>query len=128
MHFMLRSRIHEARVTEADISYVGSISVDEALMERVCLWPYEKVLVVSLTSGTRLETYVIPAPRDSGTIGMNGAAGHLIRAGEKISIMGFELAGDDLAADEVAANDRAAGSSGAQAILVDDDNRFVRFV
>jgi aspartate 1-decarboxylase len=110
---VLRSKIHEARVTEAGIGYVGSISVDEDLMERAGLWPYEKVLVVSLTSGARIETYVIPAQRDSGTIGMNGAAAHLIRAGEKIIIMGFHPAAEP-------------GSP--QAIVVDDDNRFVRFL
>ncbi|HEU4616779.1 MAG TPA: aspartate 1-decarboxylase [Gammaproteobacteria bacterium] len=110
---VLCSKIHQARVTAAEIGCVGNIAIDEDLMERAGLWPYEKVLVVSLTSGARLETYVIPAPRDSGTIGMHGAAAHLIRAGEKIIIMGFHPAAEP-------------GSP--QAILVDDDNRFVRFV
>ena len=113
MRWVLRSKIHRARVTQADVSYVGSISIDEDLMDRTGLWAYEKVLVVSLSSGVRLDTYVIPAPRESGTIAMNGAAAHLIEAGEKIIIMGFELAETPAAP---------------QAILVDDDNRFLRLL
>ncbi|HUI82793.1 MAG TPA: aspartate 1-decarboxylase [Candidatus Binatia bacterium] len=92
MRWMLRSKIHQATVTEADLQYVGSITIDEELMERVGLLPGERVLVVSNTSGARLETYTIPAPRGSGAICMNGAAAHLIRKGEEIIIMGFELA------------------------------------
>jgi aspartate 1-decarboxylase len=111
MRFVLRSKIHRARVTEADVSYVGSISIDEDLMDRVGLWAHEKVLVVSLTSGARLDTYVIPAPKGSGTIAMNGAAAHLIKAGETVIIMGFELAEEPCTP---------------KAILVDGDNRFLR--
>lgn len=91
MRWVLRSKIHNATVTEANLFYVGSITIDEDLIEAVGLWPQEKVLVVSNTSGSRLETYVIPGPRRSGRICMNGAAAHLIREGEQIIIMGFEL-------------------------------------
>src|SRR5919109_3941558 len=91
MRWVLRSKIHKATVTEADLNYVGSITIDEDLLERVGLWPGEKVLVVSNTSGARLETYVIVGERFSGSICMNGAAAHLIKAGEQIIIMGFEL-------------------------------------
>ncbi len=83
MRSVLRSKIHKATVTEADLSYVGSITIDSALMDAVGLWVEEKVLVVSLTSGARLETYVIEGERDSGTIAMNGAAAHLITAGDE---------------------------------------------
>jgi aspartate 1-decarboxylase len=89
---MLRSKIHQATVTEADLQYVGSITIDEELMEMVGLLPGERVLVVSNTSGARLETYTIPGPRRSGAICMNGAAAHLIHKGDEIIIMGFELA------------------------------------
>ena len=113
MRWLLRSKIHKARVTEADLDYVGSISIDEDLIDKVGLWPGEKVLVVSSTSGARLETYVIVGERSSGTICMNGAASHLIKVGEDITIMGFELAENPI---EV------------QKILVDEKNEFVRYL
>jgi aspartate 1-decarboxylase len=92
MRWQLRSKIHQATVTDANVAYVGSITIDEDLMEAVGLWPGEKVLVTSNTSGARLETYTITAPRGSGVVAVNGAAAHLIKAGEQIIIMGFELA------------------------------------
>lgn len=82
-------------------------------MDRAGLWPYERVLVVSLASGRRFETYVIPAPRESGTIAVSGTAAQRIRAGDQISVMGFEPAAEPQCGE---------------AILVDDDNRFLRFV
>ncbi|RMH78857.1 MAG: aspartate 1-decarboxylase, partial [Calditrichaeota bacterium] len=91
MRWLMRSKIHKARVTEANLDYIGSITIDEELMEKVGLWEGEKVLVVSNTSGARLETYVIRGERGSGKICMNGAAAHLIKAGEEIIIIGFEL-------------------------------------
>ncbi len=91
MRNLLRSKIHNAYVTEANLAYIGSITIDETLMEAVGLWEGERVLVVSNTSGHRLETYVIRGERDSGVIAMNGAAAHLISEGEQIIIMGFEL-------------------------------------
>ncbi len=91
MRWLLRSKIHKAVVTEANLNYVGSITIDSELMEMVNLWPGERVLVVSNTSGARLETYTIAGERGSGTIQMNGAAAHLIKKGEEIIIMGFEL-------------------------------------
>ena len=112
MRFILRSKIHQAIVTEANLGYVGSISIDEELVEKAGLWPGEKVLVVSNITGARLETYVIKAKRDSGTICMNGAASHLIKAGEEIIIMGFELT-------EKKINPKI--------VLVDKRNKFVKF-
>jgi aspartate 1-decarboxylase len=108
MRWVLRSKIHKATVTEADVDYVG-----RDLMDRVGLWPGEQVLVTSTTSGARLQTYVIPGERHSGIIGMNGAAAHLVQAGEEIIIMGFELTEMPLES---------------QVILVDRRNRFVRFL
>ena len=111
MRWVLRSKIHKATVTDANVAYVGSITIDEALIERVGLWPGEKVLVVSNTSGARLETYVIAGARDSGVINMNGAAAHLIKRGEEIIIIGFELTERPIVPRQ---------------ILVDQNNRFVR--
>lgn len=91
MRWVLRSKIHQATVTDADLHYVGSITIDQDLTEKAGFWPGEKVLVVSNTSGHRLETYVIAGERNSGIIGMNGAAALLIKKGEEIIIMGFEL-------------------------------------
>ena len=91
MKFYLSSKIHKATVTEADLSYVGSITIDQGLMEKVGLEEYEKVLVVSNTTGVRLETYVITGKRGSGIICMNGAAAHLVKKGHEIIIMGFAL-------------------------------------
>ena len=113
MRWLMRSKIHNAIVTEANLAYVGSITIDEDLIDRVGLWPGERVLVVSNTSGARLETYVIAGPRGTGAMCMNGAAAHLIGEGEQIIIMGFELTDKPV-------QQRAA--------LVDSKNRFVRFL
>lgn len=91
MRWYLRSKLHQATVTEADLHYVGSITIDADLIEQCGMHVGEKVLVVSNTTGARLETYVIPGERETGVIGMNGAAAHLIRVGEEIIVMGFEL-------------------------------------
>jgi aspartate 1-decarboxylase len=111
MRWQLRSKIHKATVTQANLNYIGSITIDEELIEKVGLWPGEKVLVVSNTSGARLETYVIVGPRRSGVICMNGAAAHLISAGDEIIIMGFELSAEPVQPTM---------------ILVDELNRFVK--
>jgi aspartate 1-decarboxylase len=92
MRWFLRSKIHKATVTEAELEYIGSITIDSDLIEAVGILPGEKVSVVSNTSGSRLETYVIAGDAGSGTICMNGAAAHLIKKGEEIIIMGYELA------------------------------------
>ncbi|MDI9613615.1 MAG: aspartate 1-decarboxylase [Acidobacteriota bacterium] len=111
MRWVLKSKIHKATVTEADVHYVGSITIDEDLMDRVGLWPGEKVLVVSNTTGERLETYVIEGRRGSGEICMNGAAAHMIKRGDEIIIMGFELVSEPITP---------------RVILVDEHNRFLR--
>ena len=91
MRWLIRSKIHNATVTQANLAYVGSITIDSDLLEAVGMWPGEKVLVVSNTSGARLETYTIAGERGSGEICVNGAAAHLIGEGEEIIVMGFEL-------------------------------------
>ena len=113
MRWVLRSKIHKATVTEANVAYIGSITIDRSLVEQVGLWEGERVLITSNDSGARLETYVILGERGSGTICMNGAAAHLIKAGEEIIIMGFEL------------TDRPVTP---RVVLVDKQNRFVRYL
>jgi len=113
MRSVMRSKIHNARVTEANLAYIGSITIDMDLIEKVGLWPGERVLVVSNTSGARLETYVLEGPRGSGALCMNGAAAHLIGEGEQVIIMGFELTDVPITP---------------KVILVDGDNRFVRWL
>ncbi|MDR0978219.1 MAG: aspartate 1-decarboxylase [Endomicrobium sp.] len=91
MKFALSSKIFKATVTEANLAYEGSITIDTDLCDKAGLWIGEKVLVVSNTSGARLETYVIAGKHGSGVICMNGAAAHLIKSGEEVIIMGFTL-------------------------------------
>ena len=76
---MLKSKIHRATVTEADLHYVGSVAIDRDLMDAADLLEGEQVAIADITNGARLETYVIPAPRGSGTITINGAAAHLVQ-------------------------------------------------
>ena len=111
MRWLMRSKIHNATVTEANVAYIGSITIDEDLLDLCGLWAGERVLVVSNTSGARLETYTIAGPRGSGYIGVNGAAAHQIGEGEEVIIIGFELTDMPVAP---------------KAILVDRQNRFVR--
>jgi aspartate 1-decarboxylase len=88
---LLKSMILGATVTQADLQYVGSITIDEDLMEKADLVENEHVLVVDHTNGKRLETYVIKGPRGTGAICMNGAAAHLAAAGDRVDIMAFRL-------------------------------------
>ena len=85
----LKSKIHGARVTQADLNYIGSITIDVALLEAVDLWPNEKVLVVNLENGERLETYVFEGERASGVIGMNGGCARACQVGDRLLIMAF---------------------------------------
>lgn len=86
---LLKSKIHRATVTDAQIHYTGSITIDKTLMEHANIIPFEKVLVVSLDNGERLETYVIEGKRGSGEVCINGAAARKILKGDKIIIMSF---------------------------------------
>ena len=113
MRWELRSKIHKAIVTETDLEYEGSITIDADLIERSGLWKGEKVLIASNTSGVRLETYVIEGKRGSGMICMNGATAHLIKKGEEIIVMGFELCEKPISP---------------KIILVDKKNKFVKYL
>jgi len=113
VRWFLRSKIHRATVTDAVAEYVGSISIDRDLVERAGLMEGEKVLVADCTNGSRLETYVMLASAGSGTVCINGAAAHRIHKGNTVIIMGFELADRPVQARKV---------------LVDERNRFVRYL
>ena len=86
---LLKSKLHCAVVTEADLRYMGSITIDEALMEAAEILPNERVQVVNNNNGQRLETYVIPGKRDSGVICLNGAAARLVQPGDIVIIMAY---------------------------------------
>ncbi|MEV6931656.1 aspartate 1-decarboxylase [Dactylosporangium sp. NPDC051485] len=86
---MLKSKIHRATVTQADLHYVGSVTVDEDLMEAADLLAGEQVAIVDVTNGARLETYVIAGPRGSGVIGINGAAAHLVHPGDLVILISY---------------------------------------
>jgi aspartate 1-decarboxylase len=94
---MLKSKIHRATVTQADLHYVGSLTVDKDLMEAADLLPGEQVAVVDVTNGARLETYVIEGERGSGVIGINGAAAHLVHPGDLVIIISYAQMDDELA-------------------------------
>jgi aspartate 1-decarboxylase len=88
---MMKSKIHRATVTQADLHYVGSISIDRDLMDAADLLEGEQVAIVDVTNGARLETYVIPAPAGSGTIGINGAAARMVHAGDLVIIISYGM-------------------------------------
>ena len=88
---MMKSKLHRAVVTEADLNYVGSITFDRDLMEAVDLWENEKVQVVNNTNGARLETYVIEGPRGSGVICLNGADARMAQPGDVVIIIAYAL-------------------------------------
>lgn len=102
----LKSKLHRALITDANVDYEGSISIPTDLMEQADLWEGEKVLVTSITNGARLETYVIPGPSGSGQIVINGAAAHLINTGHRVTIMGFGLSDQPITPQRLLLNAR----------------------
>lgn len=104
-------------VTEANLNYVGSITIDEALMEAADILPNEKVQVVNNNNGARLETYVIPGPRDSGVICLNGAAARLVQPGDTVIIITYAVMDRD-----------EARNFKPRAILVDEHNKVTRIM
>ena len=113
MRTVLKSKIHRAWVTDANPDYVGSILIDEDLMDRVDIWNFEKVLVCDVTNGSRFETYAIAGERGSGVCAIQGAAARLSAPGNCLIIMSFEMTKDPV---------------DPQMILVDEENRFVEFL
>ena len=114
MRVMLKSKIHRATVTQADLHYVGSVAIDTALMEAADLLEGEQVVIADITNGARLETYVIPGPRGSGMIGINGAAAHLVHEGDLVIIMSYAVL-----------EEAEARRSKPRVVHVDEDNRIV---
>jgi aspartate 1-decarboxylase len=94
MRIMMKSKIHRATVTQADLHYVGSVTLDAALMEAADLLEGEKVAIVDVTNGARLETYVITGERGSGVIGINGAAARLVHEGDLVIIISYGMYDD----------------------------------
>jgi aspartate 1-decarboxylase len=88
---LLKSKLHRVRVTRTALHYVGSIGIDEALMEAANLLPYEKVVVADIDNGARFETYVVPEERGSGTIAVLGAAARLVHQGDLLIILAFGM-------------------------------------
>src|SRR3954451_12218713 len=91
MRIMMKSKIHRATVTQADLHYVGSVTLDVALMEAADLLEGEQVAIVDITNGARIETYVIPGERGSGVIGINGAAAHLVHPDDLVILISYGL-------------------------------------
>jgi aspartate 1-decarboxylase len=112
---MLKSKIHRAKVTEANVDYVGSIRIDAALMEASDLLPGEQVHVVDVDNGARLQTYVIEGTRDSGVIAMNGAAARLINPDDLIIIISYAQV-----------TDQEAHQLQPRVVHVDSNNRIAR--
>jgi aspartate 1-decarboxylase len=88
---MMKSKIHRATVTHADLHYVGSVTVDQNLMDAADLLEGEQVAIVDITNGARLETYVIAGDRGSGVIGINGAAAHLVKPGDLVILIAYAM-------------------------------------
>ncbi|PIN85882.1 aspartate 1-decarboxylase [Candidatus Woesearchaeota archaeon CG10_big_fil_rev_8_21_14_0_10_44_13] len=113
MKWFLHAKIHRATVTEANVDYVGSITIDSALMEKAGILEYEKVAVWDVTNGERLETYAVAGENGLGEVCMNGAAAKKIRRGDKVIIAAFELSEKPVKP---------------KMILVDGKNRFVKYM
>ena len=111
---MLKSKIHRATVTQADLHYVGSVTVDEDLMDAADLLAGEQVAIVDVTNGARLETYVIAGPRGSGVIGINGAAARLVHPGDLVILIAYGMMSDADAREYVP-----------RVVFVDSENRVV---
>ena len=111
---MLKSKIHRATVTQADLHYVGSVTVDEDLMDAADLLAGEQVAIVDINNGARLETYVIPGPRGTGVIGINGAAARLVQPGDLVILISY-----------AAMSDAEARETRPKVVFVDADNRIV---
>ncbi|AKN73608.1 aspartate 1-decarboxylase subunit alpha [Streptomyces sp. PBH53] len=111
---MFKSKIHRATVTQADLHYVGSVTIDADLLDAADLLPGELVHIVDVTNGARLETYVIEGERGSGVIGINGAAAHLVHPGDLVIIISYAQV-----------TDAEARELRPRVVHVDADNRIV---
>lgn len=112
---MMKSKIHRATVTQADLHYVGSVTIDQDLLDASDILPGELVHIVDIDNGARLETYTIPGPRGSGIIGINGAAARLVHPGDLVILIAYAQI-----------TDAEARQFKSQVVFVDGDNRIVR--
>lgn len=112
---MFKGKLHRATVTQADINYVGSITIDSALMEKSGILPGEKVQIVNLNNGERFETYTIKGEPDSGIICINGAAARLVQVGDKVIIIAYALM-----------DENEAKTFQPNVLVLDEKNRVVR--
>ncbi|NYE57891.1 aspartate 1-decarboxylase [Carboxydothermus ferrireducens DSM 11255] len=112
---MMKGKIHRATVTEANLNYVGSITIDEELLDASGILPNEKVQVVNINNGARLETYTIPGPRGSGIISLNGAAARLCQIGDKVIIIAYALM-----------EEKEAKQWQPKVVFVDENNKIVK--
>ncbi len=112
---MLKGKIHRATITQAEVDYIGSITIDQDLMDAAGILEYEKVQVADVERGTRLETYVISGEPGSGVICLNGAAAHLVTPGDKVIIMCYA----QMTPEE-------AHESKPRVVFVDEDNKIAR--
>lgn len=112
---MLEGKIHRATVTEANLDYVGSITVDISLLEEAGIREYQKVQVVDVNNGNRIETYTIAGKKDSGVICLNGAAARLFSTGDKVIIMTYASYSEDELKDYKP-----------KVVFVDDDNKITK--
>lgn len=112
---ILGGKIHNARVTQVNLDYEGSCAIDEVLLDAANIRPYERVHIYNMHSGSRFDTYAIPARRGSGIIGLNGAAARLGQKGDRVIIVSFvQISDDDLSAHRPTV------------VVVDDQNRLVK--
>lgn len=114
---MMKSKIHRATVTEANLQYVGSVTIDTALMEATDILPNEKVQIVNNNNGARFETYVIPGERNSGTICLNGSAARQVQVGDHVIIISYAVLTDE-----------AAHQYNPKVVFVDDENHPIKIV
>ncbi|WP_456338015.1 aspartate 1-decarboxylase [Fervidibacter sacchari] len=115
MRILCKSKIHRATVTEANLNYEGSLTLDPLLMEAAGLVPFEQVHVLNLNNGARFETYLIEGERGSGTVCVNGAAARLVQVGDPVIVLAYALVPEDELADFIA-----------RIVFVDEHNRVVR--
>lgn len=108
---LLKSKLHRAMISAADVEYEGSIEIPTDIMEAADLWDGEKVLVASITTGARLETYVLPGKPGTGHILINGGAAHTIKKGERVTIMAFAASETPIVAKR---------------LLLDENNNIIR--
>lgn len=115
MRIMLKSKIHRAHVTDADLHYEGSITLDPILMETADILPFERVHVLDITNGARLETYAIEGERGSGDVAINGAAAHLVHKGDLVIVLSYSSVSEEEARGFLP-----------KLVYVDEENRIVR--